>query len=186
MAAETHRAYAKPRADLACSGRPWRLHCRHDGMTSETPKSKRFPIARAVARFARKALRNWRERHQLALNFWLHMLGIPLAMAGIVLLFLVPWHWGLGSICARLSTPIHRPSRRGQRCRRMGWDQATPRFAYRGHLPPLAADLPTTSPTSPKPERGPTRHSRQNPQGFPKRFIADCRYRQWNHYLMSR
>ena len=64
---------------------------------TQTAESKRFPIARAIVRFARKALRNWRERHQLPFNFWIHMLGIPLAMSGIVLLFLVPWYWGAGA-----------------------------------------------------------------------------------------
>jgi hypothetical protein len=62
---------------------------------TQTPQSKRFPIARALIRFARKALRNWRERHQLPFNFWIHLIGIPLAMAGVVLLFLVPWYWGV-------------------------------------------------------------------------------------------
>ena len=66
------------------------------GMT-QTAESKRFPIARAIIRFARKALRNWRERHQLPFNFWVHMAGIPLAMSGIVLLFFEPWYWGTGA-----------------------------------------------------------------------------------------
>jgi hypothetical protein len=57
---------------------------------------KRFPIARAVWRFVKKALRNWRERHQLPFNFYIHLLGIPMAVTGVVLLFFAEWYWGLG------------------------------------------------------------------------------------------
>jgi uncharacterized membrane protein YGL010W len=34
-----------------------------------------------------RILRNWRLRHQHPLNFWIHLVGIPLAVAGLVLLF---------------------------------------------------------------------------------------------------
>ena len=47
-----------------------------------------------------RALHNWRERHQHPFNFWIHMLGIPLAVAGVVLEFALPWdqwYWGVGS-----------------------------------------------------------------------------------------
>lgn len=64
----------------------------------QTTRSKRFPIARAVLRFLRKALGNWRERHRLPFNFWIHMIGIPLALAGVVLLFPLPWYWGVGAL----------------------------------------------------------------------------------------
>jgi uncharacterized membrane protein YGL010W len=40
-------------------------------------------------------LHNWRLRHQNPFNFWIHMIGIPLAVVGVVLLFFVPWYWGL-------------------------------------------------------------------------------------------
>ena len=63
--------------------------------STETAPSHRFPIARAVLR----AVGNWRLRHQLPLNFWLHMVGIPLALFGLVLLFFEPW-WGLGALAA--------------------------------------------------------------------------------------
>jgi hypothetical protein len=59
-----------------------------------------FPIARKAWRFAKKARRNWLERHQNPFNFWVHMLGIPLAVAGVPLLFLAPWYWGAGAIAA--------------------------------------------------------------------------------------
>ncbi len=43
-------------------------------------------------------LRNWRHRHQHPFNFWIHLLGIPLAVAGVVLLFYQEWAWGLAGV----------------------------------------------------------------------------------------
>ncbi|HJZ56723.1 MAG TPA: Mpo1-like protein, partial [Gemmataceae bacterium] len=60
----------------------------------------RFPIARRLIAFAGRARRNWLERHQNPFNFWVHMIGIPLAFAGLPLLFLAPWYWGVGAIVA--------------------------------------------------------------------------------------
>jgi hypothetical protein len=57
-----------------------------------------FPIARRLLRFAGRARRNWLERHQHPLNFWIHLLGIPLALAGVLLLFLLEWWIGLSAI----------------------------------------------------------------------------------------
>ena len=37
-------------------------------------------------------------RHQLAFNFSIHMIGIPIAVAGVVLLFLTDWYWGVAAI----------------------------------------------------------------------------------------
>lgn len=62
--------------------------------TSTPPSGKRFPIARAIWRFTRKRLRGWLERHQLSFNFWLHMVGIPLALTGVVLWCYSDWEWG--------------------------------------------------------------------------------------------
>src|SRR5262245_57554176 len=45
----------------------------------------------------RKALRNWMERHQHPFNFWIHLIGIPLAVTGVVLLFVTDWYWGVGA-----------------------------------------------------------------------------------------
>ncbi len=64
---------------------------------SPSEARKRFPIARAAWRFVRKAVGNWRLRHQLPFNFWIHMIGIPLAVTGVVLLFLVEWYWGVAA-----------------------------------------------------------------------------------------
>ena len=58
----------------------------------------RFPIARRTWTFAKRARRNWLERHQSALSFWIHMIGIPVALSGIVMLFLVEWYWGVGCL----------------------------------------------------------------------------------------
>lgn len=46
----------------------------------------------------RKALYNWLERHQHPFNRGIHFLGIPLACAGVVLFFWLPWdewYWGV-------------------------------------------------------------------------------------------
>lgn len=46
-----------------------------------------------------RMLLNWRLRHQDPLNFWIHLLGIPLAVAGVALLFIPGgWLWGIGGI----------------------------------------------------------------------------------------
>jgi hypothetical protein len=60
--------------------------------------SYRFPIARKLLAFAGRARRNWLDRHRVPANFWIHMLGIPLAFAGIPLLFVAEWYWGAGAI----------------------------------------------------------------------------------------
>lgn len=57
-----------------------------------------FPIARAGLRFAARARRNWLLRHQHPFNFGIHLLGIPLALAGLVLFAFAPWYWGLAAL----------------------------------------------------------------------------------------
>jgi hypothetical protein len=49
--------------------------------------------------FLARALHNWRLRHQLPFNFWIHvLLGIPLAYpVTIAFLVLQMWWWALGS-----------------------------------------------------------------------------------------
>ncbi|HZT80531.1 MAG TPA: Mpo1-like protein [Gemmataceae bacterium] len=53
-----------------------------------------------VLRFIGKRLRGWKERHQHPFNFGIHLIGIPLAVAGVVLLFWpgVGWYWGVGGL----------------------------------------------------------------------------------------
>jgi hypothetical protein len=55
----------------------------------------RFPIARAALRFGAKARANWLMRHQTPFSFWIHMLGIPLAIGGLVAFAFAPWEYAL-------------------------------------------------------------------------------------------
>lgn len=57
-----------------------------------------FPIARRVWKLARSAAANWRERHRHPVSYALHLVGIPLALAGLWLLLVLPWQWGVGLI----------------------------------------------------------------------------------------
>jgi hypothetical protein len=59
-----------------------------------------FPIARRLLAFAGRARRNWLDRHQHPFNYWIHLVGIPLAVAGVPLLFLADWWVGLAAIAA--------------------------------------------------------------------------------------
>jgi hypothetical protein len=63
---------------------------------SASPPRKSFPSARRVLRFAGKARANWIDRHQHPFNYGIHLLGIPLTLIGLVLLFVLPWYWGVG------------------------------------------------------------------------------------------
>jgi hypothetical protein len=58
------------------------------------------PRRRPVLRFLKKRWQGWRARHQLPFNFAIHLVGIPLALAGVVLLFVpgVAWYWGVAAI----------------------------------------------------------------------------------------
>lgn len=64
---------------------------------TESPNNKASLFSR---RPLRRALSNWRERHRHPFNFWIHLVGIPLAVAGVVILFIYPWYWGVGAIIA--------------------------------------------------------------------------------------
>jgi len=59
-----------------------------------TAPSPRGPLRR----FIRQALGNWLERHQDPVNFWIHLVGIPVAVAGLPLLLVLPWYWGVGAL----------------------------------------------------------------------------------------
>jgi|SRR6516164_7672481 hypothetical protein len=65
-------------------------------MTIGSPSTKR--PRRPILNFIRRALRNWRERHRHPFNFYIHLLGIPCAVLGVVLFFLLPWYWGVAAI----------------------------------------------------------------------------------------
>jgi hypothetical protein len=53
---------------------------------------------RPVLRFLRARWQEWRARHRLPFNFALHIVGIPLAVAGVAALFFLPWYWGVGGL----------------------------------------------------------------------------------------
>jgi hypothetical protein len=57
------------------------------------PTTRRWPILR----FLRRRLQGWRLRHQLPFNFAIHLIGIPLAVSGVVMLFFLPWYWGVSA-----------------------------------------------------------------------------------------
>jgi hypothetical protein len=52
------------------------------------------PAPPARRRPLRRILRNWRQRHRHPFNFAIHLIGIPLAVAGVVLLCFQEWLWG--------------------------------------------------------------------------------------------
>lgn len=44
-----------------------------------------------------RLLRCWRARHQHPFNFAIHLVGIPLAVAGLIAFFVLPWgSWYVG------------------------------------------------------------------------------------------
>jgi hypothetical protein len=58
-----------------------------------------FPIARRLLRWSRSAAHQWRLRHQHPLNFALHLVGIPLALVGLILLAFLSWPYALAAFC---------------------------------------------------------------------------------------
>jgi hypothetical protein len=56
-----------------------------------------FPIARKCLGLARTAYSQWALRHQNPVNYGLHLVGIPLALVGLILLFVLPWYWGVAA-----------------------------------------------------------------------------------------
>jgi uncharacterized membrane protein YGL010W len=53
-----------------------------------------------VLRFLGKRLQGWKLRHQLPFNFWIHLIGIPMVLSSVVLLFALPWdewYWAAGA-----------------------------------------------------------------------------------------
>src|SRR5262249_56710130 len=64
------------------------------GIPTDSPAP---PTRGPLRTFLRRRLEGWMLRHQLPFNFWIHMLGIPIAYGGLVLLFFLPWYWGVGA-----------------------------------------------------------------------------------------
>ena len=174
-----------------------------------------FVARTAAARWLRRRLQGWRLRHQLPFNFYIHLIGIPMAVAGLVILLAVwpaywpgiwacRWYWGVGALRTRLSSPVDRPPRGGQRPRRMGRDQAPARHALRRNRAALEPRRPQ-SPLAPRsssarrPPRLPARrlltasfisslaqaspsssHSPHSRQKFPLSTDRNSRYRPWH------
>jgi len=67
-------------------------------MRDEYPSPAPRPLS--WRRPLRRILLNWLERHRDPFNFWIHLLGIPLAVTGVVLLFFLPWWVGVSAVCA--------------------------------------------------------------------------------------
>jgi hypothetical protein len=67
-------------------------------ITTQTSTPAAPARRRPLLNFLRRRLHGWRLRHQLPFNFALHMVGIPLAVVGVALLFLLPWYWGAGAL----------------------------------------------------------------------------------------
>src|SRR5438445_10849532 len=60
----------------------------------------------------RRIIKNWRERHRHPFNYWFHMIGITLAIAGVLLFFFISWYWALATLvlgyaCHELWIPFH-------------------------------------------------------------------------------
>ena len=55
------------------------------------------PRGGPVFRFLKRRWQGWRLRHQLPFNFYIHLIGIPLAVSSILLLFLVAWYWAVAA-----------------------------------------------------------------------------------------
>lgn len=58
-------------------------------------ESKRGP----VLRFINRRLQGWLIRHRHPVNFAIHLIGIPLAVLGVLLLLWpgIDWYWGIGA-----------------------------------------------------------------------------------------
>jgi len=65
-----------------------------------TPDPATAPPRWPILAFLRTRLQRWLARHQHPFNLGIHLLGIPLAVAGVVLLCLpaVAWYWGVGGL----------------------------------------------------------------------------------------
>ena len=65
---------------------------------TQTPTSSPAPASGPpLRRFLKRALANWRLRHQHPFNFAIHMPGIAIAVLGLIFLFINPW-WGLAGL----------------------------------------------------------------------------------------
>jgi hypothetical protein len=70
-----------------------------DSHLAPDPLQPAAQTQRPLARFIRRRLEGWRLRHQLPFNFYIHMIGIPLAVSSLPLLLFFPyeWYWALAA-----------------------------------------------------------------------------------------
>jgi hypothetical protein len=69
-------------------------------MSQPTPPRQTFLQRAPIRKFLRRALSNWLERHQHPFNRGIHFIGIPMSLAGVVLLFTLAWqqwYWGVAA-----------------------------------------------------------------------------------------
>jgi hypothetical protein len=91
---------------------------------------------RPILRFLRRRYEGWRLRHHLPFNFWIHLIGIPMALTGVVLLFW-DWRWGLAAFVLGYLLQWIGHLAEGNDLGEVGRHQAPPRPALRRHLPAL-------------------------------------------------
>jgi hypothetical protein len=68
--------------------------------TAPTTPAAPAPVGRPrrpLLNFLRRRLQGWRLRHQLPFNFAIHLIGIPMAVSGVFMLFFLPWYWGVSA-----------------------------------------------------------------------------------------
>jgi hypothetical protein len=84
--------------------------------TIQARSAQRGPLRRFVG----QRLARWLTRHRHPFNLAIHIIGIPMAVTGLVLLFFSALVLGRGLFYCRLFVAVHRPPSRRQRCGRMG------------------------------------------------------------------
>ena len=77
-------------------------------MSQTLPPAEPAAPRRPLLSWLRRRWQGWRLRHQLPFNFYIHLIGIPMAVCGVIILLgLWPaaalglpwpaWYWGLGA-----------------------------------------------------------------------------------------
>jgi hypothetical protein len=69
-----------------------------EDMESTRSHGRSFPLARRMLALTGKTYASWRVRHQHPFNFAIHLVGIPLAVVGLLVLVFEDWQWGLAGL----------------------------------------------------------------------------------------
>ncbi len=69
--------------------------------TTDSPRTAQTDFAPWL--WLRGILDNWLQRHRHPFNYWIHLVGIPMALAGFVMLCFgwlvdIDWYWGAGAL----------------------------------------------------------------------------------------